>query len=118
MYQGREGQWAFFLHRLSGMAIMLYLVLHTISIGSVILGQQVYDTIHEVYKLMPFRLGLVAVAGAVAYHAFNGLRIVLMDFTGWGVKYQRQMWYGALVLAVVFMGIALAYNIPRLLGGE
>jgi succinate dehydrogenase / fumarate reductase, cytochrome b subunit len=118
MYQGREGQWAFFLHRLSGMAIMLYLVLHTISIGSVILGQQVYDAVHEVYKLLPFRLGLIGVAGAVAYHAFNGLRIVIMDFTGWGVKYQRQLWYGSLVLAAGFMVYALWYNIPRFIGGE
>jgi succinate dehydrogenase / fumarate reductase, cytochrome b subunit len=118
MYQGREGQWAFFLHRLSGMAIMLYLVLHTISIGSVIFGQEVYDAIHKVYTLKLFSLGLVGVAGAVAYHAFNGLRIVVMDFTDWGVKYQRQLWYVALGLAAVFMGIALWFNIPRLIGGE
>ena len=99
MYKGREGQWAFFLHRLSGVAILLYLIMHTVSIGSTMLGEEVYGAVHKVYELMPFRLGLIGVAGAVAYHAFNGLRIVLMDFTDWGVKYQRQLWYGSLVFA-------------------
>lgn len=114
MYKGREGQWAFFLHRLSGIAIMFYLMLHTISIGSVALGEEVYTVIHKIYALMPFRLGLIVVAGAVAYHAFNGLRLVLMDFTPWGVKYQRQLWYSALGLAGLFMLLTLYANLPRL----
>jgi succinate dehydrogenase / fumarate reductase, cytochrome b subunit len=118
MYRGREGQWAFFLHRLSGLAILLYLMLHTVSIGSVLLGEGVYNAIHEVYKNIFFRLGLIGVAGAVAYHSFNGLRIVIMDFTGWGVKYQRQLWYASLFFAAVVMAFALAYNIPRFLEGE
>ncbi len=114
MYKGREGQWAFFLHRLSGVAILLYLILHTVSIGSTMLGEGVYNTVHKIYEWMPFRLGLIGVAGAVAYHAFNGLRIVLMDFTEWGVKYQRQLWYGSLVLAGLFMLLTLYANLPRL----
>ena len=114
MYKGREGQWAFFLHRLSGVAILLYLIMHTVSIGSTMLGEEVYGVVHKVYELMPFRLGLIGVAGAVAYHAFNGLRIVLMDFTDWGVKYQRQLWYGSLGLAGLFMLLTLYANLPRL----
>ena len=114
MYKGREGQWAFFLHRLSGVAILLYLIMHTVSIGSTMLGEEVYGAVHKVYELMPFRLGLIGVAGAVAYHAFNGLRIVLMDFTDWGVKYQRQLWYGSLVFAALFMLLTLYANLPRL----
>jgi succinate dehydrogenase / fumarate reductase, cytochrome b subunit len=115
MYRGREGQWAFFLHRLSGLALLLYLILHTVSIGSVILGQEVYDAIHNLYYAVPFRLGLIGVAGAVAYHAFNGLRIVLMDFTSWGVRYQRELWYVALLLAGVVILISLYANLPRIL---
>jgi succinate dehydrogenase / fumarate reductase cytochrome b subunit len=67
------------------------------------------------YYAVPFRLGLIGVAGAVAYHAFNGLRIVLMDFTGWGVRYQRELWYVALLLAGVVILISLYANLPRIL---
>ncbi len=118
MYKGREGQWAFFLHRLSGLALLAYLLLHTFSIGSVMLGEKFYSSIHEVYGFVLFRLGLIGVAGAVAYHAFNGIRIILMDFTDWGVKVQRQLWYGVLVLAVVATGIAAVYNLPRIFDND
>ena len=114
MYKGKEGQWAFFLHRLSGLALLAYLLLHTFSIGSVMLGEKFYMSIHEVYGFFLFRLGLIGVAGAVSYHAFNGIRIILMDFTDWGVKIQRQLWYGVLVLAVVATGVAAVYNLPRI----
>ncbi len=118
MYKGREGQWAFYLHRVSGLALMFYLLIHTISIGSVMLGKDAYNAIHKIYELLPFRLGLIAISGAVAYHAFNGLRIIAMDFTGWGVKYQRQLWYGVLVLAAGVVLMALAYNVQRILEGK
>jgi succinate dehydrogenase / fumarate reductase, cytochrome b subunit len=114
MYKGREGQWAFYLHRLSGLAILAYLLIHTISIGSVLLGTEAYMAIHKTYELPFFRFGLIGVAGAVAYHAFNGLRIIAMDFTAFGVKFQRQLWYGVLVLSVASVGVALAYNLPRI----
>ena len=117
MYRGREGQWAFILHRLSGWAIMFYLLIHTVSIGSVILGQEVYDAIHHVYDFVLFRLGLIGVAGAVAYHAFNGIRIILMDFTTWGVRVQAQMFYAVLALSLAAVAVALWFNVPRILQG-
>ena len=114
MYKGNEGQWAFYLHRLSGLAILVYLLIHTVSIGSHMLGEATYMAIHKTYELPFFRLGLIAVSGAVAYHAFNGLRIIAMDFTAFGVKFQRQLWYGVLALSVASVGVALAYNLPRI----
>lgn len=117
MYRGREGQWAFLLHRISGMAILLYLLLHVFSIGSVIFGEAFYMRIHETYDLAPFRLGLVGVVAAVVYHAFNGLRIIMMDFTGFGVAYQRQMWYVVLLISALSTLYALIRLWPRLVGG-
>jgi len=117
MYRGREGQWSFYLHRLSGWALMLYLLIHTVSIGSVMLGEGVYNTIHHVYDFALFRLGLVGIAGAVAFHAFNGLRIIIMDFTSWGVRVQSQLFYGVLALSAAAMAVTLYYNVPRILGG-
>lgn len=117
MYRGREGQWAFVLHRISGVALMFYLLVHTVSIGSVMLGEEVYTAIHDLYELAPFRIGLIGVAGAVAYHALNGLRIILMDFTSWGVRVQSQLFYAVLALTLAALGVALWFNVPRILGG-
>lgn len=116
-YRGREGQWSFYLHRLSGWALMLYLLIHTVSIGSVMLGPDVYNAIHHVYDFVLFRIGLLGIVGAVAFHAFNGLRLILIDFTSWGVRVQNQMFYGVLALSLAAVGVALWYNVPRILGG-
>lgn len=117
MYKGREGQWAFMLHRISGVAILLYLMLHVFSIGSMIFGEAFYMRIHTTYDLWFFRLGLVGVVAAVVYHAFNGLRIILMDFTGFGVRIQRQAWYGVLLITALATLYALIKLIPRIQGG-
>ncbi len=49
-----------------------------------------------------FQVGLLLLIAGVLYHGFNGLRIILMDFTSWGVRYQRQLWYAVWALFVVF----------------
>ncbi|MFC5848134.1 succinate dehydrogenase, cytochrome b556 subunit [Deinococcus petrolearius] len=117
MYKGREGQWAFLLHRLSGLAILLYLMLHVLSIGSFLFGERAYMVIHERYDLWIFRVGLLGVVAAVVYHSFNGLRIIVMDMTGFGVAYQRQMWYGVLAVSVLATVYAAIRLYPRLVGG-
>ncbi len=43
-------------------------------------------------------LGLVA---AILFHAFNGLRVVLIDFWSKGAQLQRQLTYGVLGLWVL-----------------
>ena len=118
MYRGREGQWAFYLHRLSGLAILLYLLLHIVSISLHIFGEDVYMAVHELYDFWLFRVGLIGLTAGILYHSLNGLRIVVMDFAGAGVAYQRRMWYA--VLALTLLGTAYtAYKVvPRILGGH
>ncbi|MFN8509081.1 MAG: succinate dehydrogenase, cytochrome b556 subunit [Deinococcaceae bacterium] len=116
MYKGREGQWAFFLHRFSGLAILLYLLMHVFSISALAIGQGFYNRIHEVYKSPVFTVGLVFVAAGVLYHALNGVRIIFMDFFGWGVRYQRELWYATLFISGVGFVLTLWLNVQRILG--
>jgi len=118
MYRGREGQWAFLLHRISGVAIALYLLLHVLDISLVMYGPDgPFNAFLAFYHNWPFRVGLLLVIGGVIYHALNGLRIILMDFTTWGVRYQRPMWYGVLLLSVVFATPLLWVIVPQILAG-
>ena len=98
MYRGREGQWAFVFHRLSGVALALFLLLHVIDISLVMFGPEgPFNAFLAFYHQWPFRIGLLLVIAGVVYHAFNGLRIIIMDFTGWGVRVQNVLWYGCLL---------------------
>jgi succinate dehydrogenase / fumarate reductase cytochrome b subunit len=118
MYRGREGQWAFILHRLSGVALALYLLLHVVDISLVMYGAEgPFNAFLAFYHRWPFRVGLLLVIAGVVYHAFNGLRIIFMDFTEWGVKYQRSMWYAVLAICVA-VGIPVAIKIlPEIWAG-
>ena len=102
MYRGSEGQWAFYLHRISGIGILVFLVLHVLKIDSAMWGPEVSNAFMKFYHQPVFQLGLLVLIAGVLYHGFNGLRIILMDFTSWGVRYQKQLWYAAWVLFVVF----------------
>lgn len=118
MYRGREGQWAFFLHRASGIAIALYLLLHVFDIALVMGGPEgPFNDFLIFYHQWPFRVGLLVLIGGVLYHGLNGLRIILMDFTTWGVKYQRFMWYSVLAATVGVMIPVLIKIVPEILGG-
>lgn len=118
MYRGREGQWAWILHRLSGLAILAYFLLHVVSISLIVFGEEVYMALHTTYELPIFSLGLIAVTAGVVYHSLNGLRIIMMDFTGLGVLYQRQMFWGVLGLTLLATAYTSFVIIGRLLGGE
>jgi succinate dehydrogenase / fumarate reductase cytochrome b subunit len=106
------------LHRLSGVALALYLLLHVVDISLVMYGPEgPFNAFLAFYHQWPFRVGLLLVIAGVVYHAFNGLRIILMDFTGWGVKFQRPMWYGVLGICLV-IGVPVSIKIlPEIVAG-
>lgn len=119
MYRGREGQWAFVLHRISGVALALYLLLHVFDVGLVMYGPKgPFNAFLAFYHQWPFRIGLILVMAAVVYHGLNGLRIIVMDFTSWGVRYQRGMWYGVLVLTTAIGIPILIKVVPEILAGR
>lgn len=117
MYRGREGQWAFILHRLSGLAIAFYLFTHVINISLAMFGPETANAAMGFFHTWPFRIGLILVMAGVVYHALNGLRIIIMDFTDWGVKYQAPLWYAVLV-ATTLIGIPVLWKVvPEIIAG-
>lgn len=92
-YRGNEGMLAWAFHRLSGVAIWLFLVLHVLDIYLVGAAPDVYDTLLGFYAT-PIGIILEWLLGAaVLYHALNGLRIIVMDFWPPLTRWHRQIWY-------------------------
>jgi succinate dehydrogenase / fumarate reductase cytochrome b subunit len=101
MYRGGAGQWAWLLHRLTGVAVLLFLLLHILDTALVLFGPELYDKIVKIYTNPVFRVGEVGLAAAVLFHALNGIRITLLDFyPEWGDR-QRELFYGVVALFVV-----------------
>jgi len=106
---------AFYLHRLSGLAILLWLIIHTLNISAAMWGPQVSNRLLHFEDAVVFRIGLLLVIAAVLYHAFNGLRIILMDFTRWGIRHQRSLWYAVWVLFALTYIPTLIIVIPEII---
>src|SRR4030095_11384226 len=80
LYKGSPGQWSWLLHRITGVAVILFLFAHVVDTAVVGWGPEAYNRVVSVYhnwvdKLL--ELGLVA---AVLYHAINGVKIMVFDF--------------------------------------
>jgi len=101
IYAGDPGQYAWVLHRATGIGILFFLLVHIVDIMLIGFGRDVYDESVEFYgrlELIPMEIALV---GAVVYHTLNGLRIVLIDFWEMGTRRERQLFWGALVGSVL-----------------
>ncbi|MBV9599903.1 MAG: succinate dehydrogenase, cytochrome b556 subunit [Chloroflexi bacterium] len=112
-FGGREIYFAWLLHRLSGVAIILFLFLHVVDTSLVGFGPGAYDTFVAIYRFPPFRVLEVALVAAVLYHGINGVRIILVDFVENTNQVQRQLWWLVwLVFLVMFLPAALVMLRP------
>ena len=103
VYAGDPGQWAWVLHRATGLGVLFFLFVHIVDIMFVGLGPAVYDCTVSFYA-SPFIVPMeVALVGAVIYHAINGIRLMLFDFTATGVRRERELFYAALALSVLLV---------------
>ncbi|WP_264842070.1 succinate dehydrogenase, cytochrome b556 subunit [Caldinitratiruptor microaerophilus] len=102
----RAGMWAFALHRISGLAIALFLLLHIWEITSVTRGgAQGFDQTMARLAVRPFVIGEFLLFLAVVFHGINGVRLVLMDM-GAGVRRQKALfwWVLGISAAVIVYG--------------
>ena len=101
--------WSWVAHRITGVLTFFFLFVHVLDTAVVRVSPNAYDTVIETYKqpiMILFELGLVA---AVLFHAFNGIRVMLVDFWSQGPKYQRPMLWTVLGLwAVLFVPAAIS----------
>ncbi|UCF77717.1 MAG: succinate dehydrogenase, cytochrome b556 subunit [Candidatus Eiseniibacteriota bacterium] len=78
---GRYGieRYAFTLHRLTGLAILAYFLLHILVGSSRMLGEETWNSVMERLDSPVFRYGEFLVYLAFAFHALNGLRLALTE---------------------------------------
>lgn len=103
LYRGYTGMWSWVLHRITGVAIFFFLLVHILDTALVRVSPEAYNAIMSSYKTPIMGLGEIALVGAIVFHALNGLRIILVDFWSKGVKYQRVMFWAVIGLWVVLM---------------
>ncbi|HET6233049.1 MAG TPA: succinate dehydrogenase, cytochrome b556 subunit [Longimicrobiaceae bacterium] len=102
-YRGREGMWAWLLHRVTGLGILLFLIVHVVDTAIVIYRPDLYDEALALYKSGFFRVAELLIFFSVLFHAANGLRVVVQDFWPRTMLRQRQMTYAVAAVVVLAM---------------
>lgn len=103
-YKGREGHYAFLLHRLTGLGTLLFLIIHILDTSTVYFFPSLYEHAIAIYRSTPFVLGEIALVFSVIYHGVNGLRIAAVDLwlpERWNIKAQERGVRGTLVISVL-----------------
>jgi succinate dehydrogenase / fumarate reductase cytochrome b subunit len=80
LYKGSPGQWSWIAHRITGVAVILFLFAHVIDTAAVGWGPEAYDRVMAVYHNWVVRLLELGLVAAVLYHAINGVKIMIIDF--------------------------------------
>ncbi|MGK2320925.1 succinate dehydrogenase, cytochrome b556 subunit [Gordonia rhizosphera] len=106
LYRGDPGMWSWVLHRITGVTIFFFLFVHVLDTAVIRVDPNKYSEVIETYKTPLIGLMEIALVAAVLYHAFNGVRIILVDFWSKGPKYQRQMLWAIGVLFLIVFGAA------------
>lgn len=118
LYRGREGMWSWVAHRISGIAIFFFLLVHVLDTAMVRVSPETYNAIMQIYKNPIMGLGEAGLVAAILYHAFNGIRIILVDFWSGGTKNHKAMLWGVLILWAIFMAGFLFRHLPIIFGGH
>jgi succinate dehydrogenase / fumarate reductase cytochrome b subunit len=91
-YRPREGMVAFLLHRISGLAVLLFLTIHIVDTSTVYFFPDFYEEFLAVYRSPVFMLLEIALVAGVVYHGLNGFRIALFDLvlpSAWTIERER-----------------------------
>ncbi len=83
--------WSWILHRGSGLAVLGFLFLHILDTSLVMFGPKAYNTMAHFYESAFFRPLEVVLMFLVIFHAFNGLRVIVVDLWDKGSRYQAQI---------------------------
>jgi succinate dehydrogenase / fumarate reductase cytochrome b subunit len=103
-YRGREGSWAHALHRLSGVGVWVFVVLHIIDIWLVGAAPGAYNTLLVFYATAPGKIMETLLGAALLYHALNGMRILVIDLWPSMTVHHRKLWW---LTWIIFFGVGV-----------
>lgn len=94
-------RWAYYAHRVSGIAIFAFLALHLVDVGLVAISPDLYDEVHSLYGTPPMRVFEVVLLAGILFHAANGLRLIAMDLVDVGARTSERLLWLAIAITVV-----------------
>jgi len=112
-YRGGGPMLVWILHRIGGLAIIIFVSLHVISSFFMQqIGSDLATAINSIYESVYFQ---VIIYFFVLFHAINGLRIILADLWPKLLQYQREMIWVEWIIFIPVYGLTIFIMIQNTL---
>ena len=103
--RGNIGYYAFMVHRVSGLALALFLPLHFWALGTSLQGAAALDGLLRWTDMPIFKFAEWGLVILLAAHAGGGARLLMIEFGRW--QGSRKSWIGAALVATALVGVLL-----------
>ncbi|MEN3026593.1 MAG: succinate dehydrogenase, cytochrome b556 subunit [Chlorobiota bacterium] len=112
-YRWHLGSVAWILHRITGLALLGYLFVHIWTLRALVEGEAAFQAKMEPFTTPFFKFAEWLLFAFVLFHALNGIRIVLVDFSAQGAyrhKFLLRLVYGLGVAMMLFMAVLIFFD--------
>ena len=116
LYRGKVGMWSWVMHRITGVAIFFFLLVHVLDTALVRVSPEAYNVVIATYQTPLIGVAELGLVAAILYHGFNGLRIALIDFWSKGAKYQNVMFWVVVGAAFVLFAAFAPRHLMNVFG--
>jgi succinate dehydrogenase / fumarate reductase cytochrome b subunit len=99
-YRGGSAHWAWMMHRVAGIGVFLFLLLHIFDIFLIGFGPDLFNKFLFLYHSPPFKILIILLIFGVLFHAVNGLRIILIDFFPGLTVHTGKMFWGVMLIVL------------------
>lgn len=116
LYRGKVGMWSWVLHRITGVGIFFFLLVHVLDTALVRVSPEAYNVVIESYKTPIIGISELGLVAAILFHGLNGLRVIAVDFWSKGTKYQSLMFWAVVVISVGAVAAFAPIHLARVFG--
>lgn len=118
LYRGGEGMWSWVAHRVTGIAIFFFLLVHVLDTAVVRISPEAYNGVMSTYHNPIMGLAEAGLVATVIFHALNGIRIIIVDSWSKGAKYQRVLFWIVVALTLILLAGFLPVHLGHVFGGH
>ena len=116
LYRGKVGMWSWVFHRISGVGIFFFLLVHILDTALVRVSPEAYNAVIAVYKTPIIGVAELGLVAAILFHGLNGLRVIAVDFWSKGIKFQAAMFWAVMAITIGLVAAFTPMHLARVFG--
>lgn len=110
------GTFSYLFHRLTGVGLAIYLIMHTWVLSSAQDSPEKFDARLAFVQSPLFHVLEYGLMAVIFFHMINGIRIIITDFFGVTKSHKTLFWIGMILFVAVMVWFGMAM-IPRIFAG-